>query len=135
MLPLQKSSFCYKLDICYITISKPPVAAASIIITKLIQRKRPSRYRNTPERAKKKASTEFFAPWKEKLTEYESRLHDRIAKRESTRHFLKQLTNKSLVTEFDKDLWNAVVDRVVVFSYNKVVFEFKDGTAVEQKVE
>lgn len=71
---------------------------------------------------------------KEKLTEHESRLHDRIAKRESTRQFLKQLTNKSLVTEFDKDLQNAVVDRVVVFSYDKVVFEFKDGTTVEQKI-
>ena len=32
-----------------------------------------------------------------------------------------------MVDEFDKELWNVVIEKVVVSSENEITFEFKDG--------
>ena len=36
----------------------------------------------------------------------------------------------SVLTEFDEDLWIAVIDKVTVFSDDDVRFTFRDGTVI-----
>jgi hypothetical protein len=57
---------------------------------------------------------------------------ERAVKKERILEFLKVLTkNEMLITEFDKDLWNATVDSVTVHSDCKFGFVFKDGMTVD----
>lgn len=53
---------------------------------------------------------------------------ERSAKRESIEEFIRMLEKSSIIlTEFDEELWNAVIEGVKVNSEKKVIFEFKDG--------
>jgi len=40
-------------------------------------------------------------------------------------------TSPQVLTEFDKKLWTAAIDRVTVMLDDKLVFRFKDGTEVD----
>ncbi|GAB6174450.1 hypothetical protein JCM15765_39280 [Paradesulfitobacterium aromaticivorans] len=41
------------------------------------------------------------------------------------------LRQDSVLTEFDEDLWIAVIDKVTVFADDDVLFTFRDGTVVK----
>ena len=50
--------------------------------------------------------------------------------------FLKQLSKTNeLLTEFDEGLWNTTLDSMTVYSYDKVLVLFKDGSKVEWEIE
>lgn len=63
-------------------------------------------------------------------------ISERKVKQEKIEIFLKQLSRvNELLTEFDEGLWNTMPDSMTVYSYDKVVFLFKDGSEVEWKIE
>jgi len=69
------------------------------------------------------------------ILEIENKKLAHTAKRESIKVFLEEIRQREgLLVEFDEDLWNAVVERVVVANGNLVRFEFKDGMEVEWKI-
>ena len=66
------------------------------------------------------------------ISEIENKKLERSAKRESIKAFLEEIRQRDgLLVEFDDELWNAVVERVVVGNGETVRFEFKDGMGVE----
>jgi len=73
-----------------------------------------------------------FEATKSIKAEVEEKLKERLAKGEEIRSFMKKLeeSEKSL-TDFDEELWNAVVVRVAVGDGGVVRFEFKNGQEVE----
>jgi hypothetical protein len=57
---------------------------------------------------------------------------ERRAKRERMAAFIKELEQRDgLITEFDEELWNGTVDKVVVYCKDKVTFVFKDGMEID----
>lgn len=53
------------------------------------------------------------------------------AQREKISIYLKNLkTENKLINEFSEDLWYAFVDRVTVYTDNKLIFKFKDGSDI-----
>ena len=82
----------------------------------------------------------------ERYTELEERLNavnksieenvnkrqERMAKKESISEFIRMLEkNKTLLPEFDEELWNSCIEEVRVNSERRVVFVFRDGTEWE----
>ncbi|WP_253199480.1 recombinase family protein [Clostridium tagluense] len=56
----------------------------------------------------------------------------RSAKHESIAIFIKELEQREgLVTEFDEDLWNGTIEKVLVHSEEKIIFIFKDCMELE----
>ena len=79
---------------------------------------------------------ERYKAAKEKLDSVQSKLSERKIKKEKMEMFLKQLSRTNeLLTEFDEKLWNIMLDSMTVYSYDRVVFVFKDGSEVEWKIE
>lgn len=39
-----------------------------------------------------------------------------------------------VITDFDKDLWMCVIDKVVIYPDRKIIFHFKDGSEVPWKI-
>ena len=63
-------------------------------------------------------------------------ISERKVKQEKIEIFLKQLSRTNeLLTEFGEGLWNTMLESMTVYSYDKVVFLFKDGSKVEWKIE
>lgn len=57
---------------------------------------------------------------------------ERSAKSESIEMFMQRLEqNDKLLVGFDEDIWNAVIEKVVVKSEHEMTFIFKDGLEVE----
>ncbi|MDD6526236.1 MAG: recombinase family protein, partial [Oscillospiraceae bacterium] len=82
------------------------------------------------------ALAERYKAAKEKLDAIQQEISERTIKREKIEIFLKQLSKANeLLTEFDEGLWNTMLDSMTVYSYEKVVFLFKDGSKVEWKIE
>ena len=82
------------------------------------------------------ALAERYKATKEKLDAIQQEISERTIKREKIEIFLKQLSKANeLLTEFDEGLWNTMLDSMTVYSYDKVVFLFKDGSKVEWKIE
>ncbi len=72
---------------------------------------------------------------KKKLDSYQNELSERRLKRERIEVFLRELEKKKeLITEFDESLWSTMVDTLTVYSYDNVVFQFKDGTKVKWRI-
>lgn len=72
---------------------------------------------------------------RQKLDTYQDELSSRTVKRERIEAFLRELEEKkALVTEFDEGLWNTMVESMTVYSYDNIVFEFKDGTKIKWRV-
>ena len=67
-----------------------------------------------------------------KREEYREEILEKKVRRERIEQFLDTLRRSgNLVTEFDDGMWNALIERLTVYSYARVVFTFKDGTKVE----
>lgn len=57
---------------------------------------------------------------------------ERSAKQENIEMFIKELKARDrLITEFDEELWNGTVEKVVVNTEEKIMFVFKDGITLE----
>ncbi|GAB6172973.1 recombinase family protein [Paradesulfitobacterium aromaticivorans] len=67
-----------------------------------------------------------------KLEKVEELRQARRAKREQLDAFLTTLLQQdSVLTEFDEDLWIAVIEKVTVFADDDIRFTFRDGTVVK----
>lgn len=72
---------------------------------------------------------------KARLDEVTNDIERLNAKRVELKRFVNVLkTRDSLLTKFVEELWNTVIDRVVVKSRELVVFVFRDGSEVEWPV-
>jgi len=72
---------------------------------------------------------------KKRLTEIDDQRLDRRAKREKLVEFIAMLTKRDvLLAEFDKGLWNAMVETVTVHGDHDLTFKFKDGTELPWKI-
>ncbi|WP_258880665.1 hypothetical protein [Clostridium estertheticum] len=72
---------------------------------------------------------------KKGLDEINDKCLDRRAKRESTVAFIKELEQIDvLVTEFDEELWNATIEKVVVNFQQEIIFIFKDGMELDWNI-
>ena len=73
---------------------------------------------------------------KKQLDEKEEEKTKRAVKKEQILRFLETLSaSEDLITEFDEGLWNTMVESMAVYSYDKVIFAFRDGTTVKWKIE
>lgn len=53
---------------------------------------------------------------------------ERTTKRESMEEFIRIFQSSNvLLTEFDEELWNAIIEKVVINSDHEINFAFKDG--------
>lgn len=60
---------------------------------------------------------------------------ERSAKKENILDFIKELKQrKGLITEFDEELWNGTIEKVVVNTEEKIMFVFKDGMELEWNI-
>lgn len=58
------------------------------------------------------------------------------AKRNQMKAFIKEpKKQEQLLTEFDKSLWCATLNTMVIKSEHEVVFQFKDGTELPWTIE
>ncbi len=63
------------------------------------------------------------------------RIQERNAKSESIREFIRKLEEKDdVIIEFDEELWNATIEKVIVNSENEITFVFKDGMEIEWNI-
>ena len=84
---------------------------------------------------KYRSLVERYETAKEKLDGYQAELSARMIKRERIEAFLRELeSKKGLITEFDEGLWNTMVESMTVYAYDKIVFQFKDGTKVKWRI-
>ncbi len=57
---------------------------------------------------------------------------EKQARREMAEQCLAEITKQEgVISEFDEDLWYALVDYVTVFNKENVRFTFKDGTEIK----
>ena len=78
------------------------------------------------------ALEERYENIKNRLEEINNKRLERTAKRESMEEFIRILQyNNTILTEFDEELWNAVIEKVRIYSELKITFEFKDGIELE----
>jgi predicted nuclease with TOPRIM domain len=74
-----------------------------------------------------KALAESFEDIKKGLEEINEKRLDRSAKCERIVAFIKELENRDgLVEEFDEELWNGTIEKVLVHSEDDITFVFKD---------
>lgn len=79
---------------------------------------------------------ERYEAAKEQLDKLENELTERKSKKQKIDIFLKELSKKKeLLTEFDEGLWSIMVDTMTVYSKERVVFKFRDGSMVEWKID
>ncbi len=65
-----------------------------------------------------------------KHSEFAIELHEVQEKRKDLERFLSQLKAAKAITEFDENLWTSMVDHATVYSKDKVIFTFADGTEI-----
>ncbi len=62
-------------------------------------------------------------------------IEQRNTKRIELDRFVKELNARdTLLSQFDKGLWNAVIDKLVVHSATEVTIIFKDGSELSCKI-
>lgn len=72
---------------------------------------------------------------KARLDEVTREIERRNAKRIALEGFVEALKKrKSLLTKFDEELWNVVVEKMVVRSAEEVIFILRDGSKTEWKI-
>ena len=77
------------------------------------------------------ALVERYETTKKEIIDFNDKRLERNAKRESIRTFIRTLEkNDILIDEFDEELWNATIDKIMVYSDHKT-FAFKDGTELD----
>ena len=84
---------------------------------------------------KYRSLVERYEVAKAKLDDYQAELSSRMVKRERIEAFLRELEAKEeLISEFDEGLWNTMVESMTVYSLDKIVFQFNDGTKVTWRI-
>jgi len=63
--------------------------------------------------------------WQERLDD------DNLLKRYKARQFIGMITEAEVMTEFDIDLYFALVEKMTVYDDGRVIVSLLDGTAVE----
>ena len=72
---------------------------------------------------------------KTKYDALQENLSERVAKRERIEIYLKELSRaENLVTSFDDGLWNTMVDTLTIYSKERIVFRFRDGSEIEWSI-
>ena len=46
-------------------------------------------------------------------------------------NFKKTLLKQGIISEFDENLWGALIDNVTAYSDDNIVFTFRDGTEIK----
>ncbi|MCM1508765.1 MAG: recombinase family protein [Ruminococcus flavefaciens] len=78
------------------------------------------------------ALVERYNKEKAKSLSLQKQKEERLAKREIIGGFITELSKRrELLTEFDDNLWVAIIDRVTVLHDGRLIFEFKDGSKIE----
>jgi site-specific DNA recombinase len=78
---------------------------------------------------------ERYETIKKEIVDINDKRLERNAKRESIRTFIRTLEQSdTLLTEFDEELWNAVIEAVMVYQEQKICFIFKDGRELEWRL-
>ena len=74
---------------------------------------------------------EKYESIKTQIEEKEQLISDNIAKSRIFDVFIKELKKQQgLVTEFDENLWCSLVESMTVYSKEKIVVRFKNGTEI-----
>ena len=82
--------------------------------------------------ARYSALADRFDKAKERLEAVSMETTEKQARREMVEQCLAELAKQEgVVTEFDEDLWYALVDYVTVFNKKDIRFSFKDGTEIK----
>jgi hypothetical protein len=69
---------------------------------------------------------------KAKYEHIEKEISNRRARYETLGHFIKTIKEQSdTITEFDDSLWGGLLDHIMVYAKDNVVFTFKDGTEIK----
>lgn len=83
-------------------------------------------------RARYNALADRFDKAKERLEAVSMEITEKQARREMAEQCLAELAKQeNIITEFDEDLWYALVDHVTVYGKEDVRFTFKDGTEIK----
>lgn len=78
------------------------------------------------------ALADRFDKVKERLEAVSMEITEKQARREMSEQCLAELAKQeNIITEFDEDLWYALVDHVTVYGKEDVRFTFKDGTEIK----
>jgi hypothetical protein len=73
-----------------------------------------------------------FEAGKERVSEIEERLRQRMIRHEALCQFISELGDRpSLITHFDEAAWMTLADRVTITTDNVAVFRFKSGIEIE----
>ena len=65
------------------------------------------------------------------LESFDAEKAERIAKSKVIAQFIKSVSKQGTITEFDKDLWFAVIESVIVNVDGSLTFKFKNGIEIE----
>ena len=72
---------------------------------------------------------------KERRDAVTAEIAKRNSRKEQIEDFLRTMEKaKTLVTDFDEGMWNAVIESLTVYSKERLVFTFKSGTQVEWSI-
>ena len=81
------------------------------------------------------ALAERYEAIKKRIKEVDNKGMEHNAKRENIEDFIQRLEqNDKLLTEFDEELWNSTIERVVVHIENEIKFVFKDGMEIKTNI-
>lgn len=81
------------------------------------------------------ALAERYESIKKGLEGIDEKRLERRTKQESILAFIKELEQRDgVVTEFDEELWNGSVEKVIVNTEEKITFVFKDGMEIEWNI-
>jgi len=85
---------------------------------------------------KYRSSIERYETAKAKVDSLKAQISEKEIKKKRIHAFLRELEkSENLLTEFDEGLWNTMVESMTVYSHDRLVFKFKDGSEVEWCVE
>ena len=72
---------------------------------------------------------------KERLDAVTAEIAKRNSRKEQIEDFLRTMEKaKTLVTDFDEGMWNAVIESLTVYSKELLIFTFKSGIQVEWSI-
>lgn len=78
---------------------------------------------------------ERYTNAKERLDAVTAEIAKRNSRKEQIEDFLRTMEKaKTLVIDFDEEMWNAVIESLTVYSKERLVFTFKSGTQVEWSI-
>ena len=81
------------------------------------------------------ALAEQYEDIKKRINDVNNESLERNAKRENIEEFIQRLKqNDKLLTEFDEELWNTTIEKVVVYTDNEINLVFKDGMELKVNI-